>query len=109
MAPELTGNISVSLDDTMLKELCRGLIPSYDAARFDVAAVRVYAGKETFITFYLADRDNSSSTIPPGRFPVKKFKVQLDSLSVLYNAITGFNFTVANPAYHIDDMEVTNK
>lgn len=109
MVPELTGNISVSIDDTMLKQLCMKLIPSYDENRFEVVAVRVYSGSESFVTFYLEDRENASTTLHPGRYPVKKFKVEIGSLETLYKAITGFNFTLANPAYRIEDMEVTNK
>ena len=109
MIPELTGNVAVSFDASALHQLCTELIPSFDKDRFEIVAVRVYAGAETFITFFLADRENQSTTLPPGKYPVKKHKVQLESLEPLHRAIAGFNLTVTNPAYMLDDMEVMNR
>jgi hypothetical protein len=106
---ELTGKISVTFEGSALNALCRRLIPSYEENRFNVVAVRAYSGKEKFITFFLADRDNTSTTLPPGKYPVKKFKVELESLLPLLEASTGFNFTCSSDDYHLDDMEVTNK
>jgi hypothetical protein len=106
---ELHGKIGVTFNKEKLEQLCRNLATDFDTRRFDIVAVRLFSGKEHVLTVYAADKDNTSTTITPGRYPVKKFKFILSSPDEFYEVVEAFNFTVSNGEYQLDDMTVMNK
>jgi hypothetical protein len=106
---EFKGELSLSFDQPALVDLCRELIPMFDADRFEIVALRLYGGKELVFTVYAEDKETETTTIRPGRYPVKKFKLEISSPSKLYEIIQGFNFTVVHPEYNLGDMEVINR
>lgn len=106
---EMYGQITLRLDDAGAARLCRKFIPGYDAERFHIVAIRLFCGKEIVLTIYAEDRSAGTTSLHEGKFPVKKIKTELSSAAELFEFVTAFNFTVANPSYNIDGMEVVNR
>lgn len=106
---EMYGQITMQFDHSGLEKLCNRFIAGYDPQRFRVVAVRLFCGKEIVLTIFVEDRLKESAAIPEGKFPVKKIKTELRSVAELLECAGSFNFTVANPAYNIDEMEVMNR
>ena len=106
---EMYGQITMLLDDQGAEKLCRKYIPGYDPQWFSLVAIRLFSGKEILLTIYAEDRSAGKSNLHEGKFPVKKIKTMLNSAAELLELVSSFNFTVANPLYNIDEMEVVNK
>jgi hypothetical protein len=109
MIHTLEGKITVELRDQIdLNNFFATRIPGYDPERFDVVAIRVFAGAEFIVTVYAADK-LSEKNVKVDKYPVKKFKLEHLSLSELFNVVEAFNFTMGNKEYNLEDMEVINK
>ena len=103
------GQITLRLDPEGTDKLCVKFIPGYDRARFQVVAIRLFCGKEIVLTIYAEDRSAGTSSLHEGKFPVKKIKTPLQSAAELFALVSAFNFTVANPAFNIAEMEVVHR
>ena len=108
---DLTGEISMTLkkgfvlDDIFIK-----YIHDYNRDRFEAIAVRIFSGKENIVTLYAIDKvRQEDSTVPPGKIPVKKFKIVDIPLRELIPHLESFNFTLGTNNYPIEAMEVMNK
>jgi hypothetical protein len=109
MIHDLEGKLTVKLRSQVnMNDFCAKRIPGYDPERFDVVAVRVFAGAEFIVTIYAADK-LSEKNVKVDKFPVKKFKLENLSFSELFNMVEAFNFTIGNKEYNLEDMEVINK
>lgn len=106
MIKELRGKIAVKFfNDLHLEELCIKHVPGYEVDRFDIVAIRVFAGKEFIVTVFASDKLKMKSN----GSAVKKFKIEKVSPMEFLNYIESFNFTVSEEGYHLDQMEVINK
>ena len=75
-------------------------------SQYQPIALRLYADRESIVTFYAIDRQH---TLPPhreGKVPVKKFKVTI-SLTELLDSFRQFDFTLLAEGYKVEDFEVT--
>lgn len=108
---DLKGEISVKLaNDQTLDDFCVQHIVEYNRDRFEALAIRAWVGEETVITVYAVDKQRQeNSSIVDGKIPVKKFKITTLPVNELFSYCGGFNFTLTNGLYPIEDMEVTNK
>lgn len=109
MTKDLKGKIAVKFfNERHLEELCLKHISGYEIERFEIVAIRVFAGKEFIVTVYAADK-NSHKTTSGNKFAVKKFKIENIEPSEILKYVEAFNLTVGDDAYHLDEMEITNK
>ncbi|MES2892623.1 MAG: hypothetical protein V4725_11435 [Bacteroidota bacterium] len=109
---DLAGEFSVKLaNGQTLDDFCADHIPEYNRDRFEALAIRLYVGAETIVTVYAVDktRQEASSTISPGKIPVKKFKITTLKMIDILSYGAGFNFTLTTGNHAIEDMEVINK
>ena len=103
------GQIRMDFDNLKLERLCQKHFAGFETARFGIVAVRLFSGHELVLTVYAEDRLNHNTALPEKKFPVKKFKTEIKTLTEFFEVAQVFNFTVANPDYNIDAMEVTNR
>lgn len=85
-------------------------ITDYNPDRFDPVALKVYAAFSGFIiTLYAIDKSRQEQTTTNvEKLPVKKFKMEMDSLTFL-NCIKSFDLVVTDHSFDIQDIEVVNK
>jgi hypothetical protein len=106
---KMEGKLAVEIPDKeLLQEFCKKHIPSYDATRFELVALRLYNGPSLIVTVYAADK-SSHKTVRELRYPVKKFKLEKVPTGDLLFLSRQFNFTLSVPHYDLDDMDVTNR
>jgi hypothetical protein len=106
---DMQGKIAMEFDREAMKRLCSKYIPGYDDDRYEVTAIRLYCAKEIILTIYARDKSNAGTTLPDNKFPVKKFKKQIDSPAEFFEFVQAFNFTISGGDYDMHDMEVTNR
>jgi hypothetical protein len=105
----ISGAISIRLyQGQTLDHFCTAFIKGYDAARYEAAALRVYAGKEMIITIYAVDRTRLNGE-PGKKLKVKKFKLENIPVANLFNYLEAFNFTVAPGKFDLENMEVAEE
>lgn len=105
---EFSGKITLELQPgKSLDAICEKFITNYEVSRFEAVAVRVFAGKEFIVTIYAQDKLSQKDL--NGSLPVKKFKLENLNPYQLQEFLASFNFTVSNPKYNFDEMEVINK
>jgi hypothetical protein len=105
----LEGKLTLDVFEHMdLAALCVKHVPAFDRERYDIVALRVFAGQEFIVTVYAADKLNQNST-HPGKLMVKKFKIESILPMEFLSYIKSYNFTLANESYQFEDMEVINK
>lgn len=103
------GKIAVTFKQTAMRELCMRYIPDFKAERFEVVALRLFSDKEDILTIYALDKLAEKSTLPEGKVPVRKFKIELASVMELAGLVDAYNFTLCNEAYSLGEMEVVNR
>ena len=103
--PEFKGKIATTFSPEQLHELCNKHIPGFDANRYRVIAIRVFAGTEFIVTVYANDLKHSENT----KLQVKKFKIETLSHAEFYNYVQGYNFTVFDGIIDPALMEVENR
>ncbi|MES2763753.1 MAG: hypothetical protein V4677_16175 [Bacteroidota bacterium] len=101
---DIHGKIALTFSEQKLNDLCTDHIPGFEADRYTVVAVRVYAGKEFIVTVFAQDKLNDDDM-----HHVKKFKIETLSHKEFYNYVDGYNFTLIDDSVHIDGMAVSNK
>jgi hypothetical protein len=106
---EMQGKIAMEFDRDAMKQLCVKYIPGYEEERYEVVAIRLYCAGEIILTIYARDKSNSGTSLPVNKFPVKKFKKQIDSPAGFFEFVKAFNFTISAEDYDMHDMEVTNR
>ena len=103
------GQITAEFNSANFEQLCHRYFAGFDTSRFSVVAVRLYCAREIVLTVYAEDKLNKNHELPENKFPVKKFKTELKSTAELLEVMSAYNFTVADPAYNVDEMEVMNR
>lgn len=98
----------MQFEPEQLSKFCTAYIPGFEPEKFRLVAVRLFCGKEIMLTIY-TEEIGSNKTLSNGRYPVKKIKTEIRSAAELLAFASAFNFTVANPEYNLDAMEITNK
>ena len=106
---EMYGKIAVEMDPGDLRELCMQHIPEFSPARYDIVAIRLFAAKENMLTIYVHDKLHQSETLPEGKYPVRKFKKEVQDPMALFHFIKAFNFTIGDGDHDIEGMEVINR
>jgi hypothetical protein len=108
---DLSGSIAIKLaNGQTLDDFCVQHIADYNPDRFEAIALRLFLGDETVITVYALDKiREKDSDLEPGKFAVKKFKINTLRANVLFNYCESLNFTLSTGSYAIEDMEVMNK
>ena len=106
---DMTGKIAVKFRSEPLNALCKKYIPSFDDVRFEIVAVRLFAAKEFIVTVYAADKLSNITSLPDGKQPVKKFKLENVNPADLPAIVEAFNFTLCNENYNLEEMGITNK
>jgi hypothetical protein len=105
----LEGEIAVRFQPgKTFNEYCAKHIANYDAARFEVLAVRFFYGKEIDITVYAADKDRQEQS-GDDTVPVHKFRLPTAFLKDILLYIDECNFTITSGAYPLEKMRVINK
>ncbi len=108
---DLSGSIAIKLaNGQTLDDFCAQHIADYNRDRFEAVAIRLFLAGETVITIYALDKiRQEDSILEPGKFPVKKFKINTLRANVLFSYCESLNFTLSTGNYPIEDMEVMNK
>lgn len=108
---ELKGHIAFTFkQNATFEEFCAANFDNYDRDRFEAIAIRMFYGKEIFVTLYALDKSRQEGTnFSINKLPVKKFKTTTLSLTQILPFIEEFNFTLSSGNYSMDDMEVINK
>lgn len=102
---EFAGKISVDFEAEQLNRLCREFFPTFDHARLEVLAVRLFVGKEIMLTLYALDKGKDTEE----KQPVKKYKKELVDVSQLLQYAASWNFTVSKDGNDLGNMEVINR
>lgn len=107
----ISGGISVTFrNNQALEDFCKQYIPNYNPERFEIVALRFFAGKETIITVYALDKMHQKSDhATTEKLPVKKFKLENVPLEKLLCYFETFNFTIFKTDFPIEEMEVINR
>jgi hypothetical protein len=113
-APVITGYIRGAADVKLkdgesLNTVCGRIIPNYNLDRFEAIAIRIYFGKESFMTVYALDKTHKS-TVPldDKKLPYKKFKLQMPAERII-QLFSNINLTIKKGDHHIEEIEVLNK
>ncbi|MEO5572722.1 MAG: hypothetical protein ABIT08_07025 [Bacteroidia bacterium] len=108
---DMGGAISVTFkENANLNDFCAKNIQDYNPERLQAFALRVFYGKEIFITIYAADKDRATANTASGRkVPVKKFKLDRTVLMNLFPFLAECNFTLTTGDFPLEGMEVINK
>jgi hypothetical protein len=88
---------------------CAEHIENYDPDRFEILALRVYSGKETYVTVFAVDRSRQENTKVVDKIPVKKFRLNIEFIADLLPYIDEWNFTLTTGSFPLSDMEVVNR
>ncbi|MES2515838.1 MAG: hypothetical protein V4580_16915 [Bacteroidota bacterium] len=101
---DIHGKIALTFSEHKLSDLCLRHIPGFEPERFNIIAVRVFAGKEFIVTVFAQDNLNHDDL-----HHVRKFKIETLSHKEFYNYVDSYNFTLVDESVHIDGMAVLNK
>lgn len=106
--PELSGIISAEMHkDKRLDDFCIQHIPGYNPDRMEAIAVRLYAGKENYITVFALDKNvQENSAVVADQLPVLKFRINQVSPEMLFAFFAEYNFTLSTGNYDLEDMVV---
>ncbi|HLP12963.1 MAG TPA: hypothetical protein VK177_13595 [Flavobacteriales bacterium] len=104
---DLGGAMSVKFKPgSSFNAFCSEHIENYNPDRYEILAIRVFYGKDTYITLYAVDRSHQEKSPVVDKIPVKKFKLNTKFLADLIPFIEECNFTLTTGSYPLSDMEV---
>lgn len=108
---DLGGAMSIKFkENSSFNDYCRTHIGNFNPDRYEIVAVRLFYKTEPILTFYALDKSRQEGTsFTPGKIPVKKFKLQLSSISDILPFIEEMNLTLTTGNYPLADLEVINK
>jgi hypothetical protein len=96
-------------DSDSLDTVCGRIIPHFNLERFETIAIRIFFGKESFMTVYALDKMHKSSVPLDGKkLPVKKFKLELPAETII-QLFSNLNLTIKKGDHNIEEIEVLNK
>lgn len=104
---DLTGIVSIKLDDQYNFNRLGAELAGYDINNFEAVALRVFIESTPVVTLYAIDKAKNNKS-DSGKLAVRKFKKEM-SLDDLFFKLKHVNFTVTTGDYDIEDMEVVNK
>jgi len=105
----MNGKIKVKFFDGALEGFCKKYIGEFNAGRFEIVAIRIFAAQGFTVTIYAIDRENKSTLLPPNKQPTRKFKIENVNAADIPQIVESFNFTVAEENFDLDEIEVLNR
>src|SRR4051812_34853550 len=106
-APVIAGYIRGAADAKLkdsetLDTVCGRVIPNYSTDRFEAVAIRIYFGKESFMTVYALDKSHKSSVpLDDKKLPYKKFKLQMPAEKII-QLFANINLTIKKGNHYIE-------
>jgi hypothetical protein len=105
----MNGKITVKFFDGSLERFCKKHIGEFDANRFEIVAMRIFAAQGFTVTIYAIDRENKSTRLPPHKQPTRKFKIENVNAADIPQIVESFNFTLAAENFDLNEIEVMNR